>query len=142
MPRIGLIGCVKRKRSAAAPAAELYLSALFAGRRRAVEATCDRWYVLSAAHGLVAPNQLLEPYDVTLNAASRPERRRWSAGVLADLQRAVGPLAAHTFEIHAGAAYCAFGLVDGLRQAGATVELPTAGLPIGRQLHYYAETPR
>jgi hypothetical protein len=139
MARIGLVGCVKRKHATPAPAADLYISTLFAGRRRAVEATCDRWYVLSAAHGLVAPDQLLEPYDVTLNAASRAERRRWSAGVLADLQRAVGPLAAHTFEVHAGASYCDFGLVDGLRQAGATVELPTAGLPIGRQLHYYAQ---
>ena len=48
---------------------------LFAGRRRYVERTCDSWWILSAVHGLVAPDDALEPYDVTLNDASRAERR-------------------------------------------------------------------
>jgi hypothetical protein len=46
--RIGLVGCVKSKRSQAAPARELYSSPLFRGRRDWVERTCDRWFVLSA----------------------------------------------------------------------------------------------
>jgi hypothetical protein len=31
------------------------------------------------------------------------------------------------FELHAGAAYRDFGVVDGLRQRGATAEVPAAG---------------
>jgi hypothetical protein len=49
--RIGLVGCVKGKRSRPAPARELYTSALFLGRRAFVEATCERWFILSAKHG-------------------------------------------------------------------------------------------
>lgn len=63
--RIDLVGCVKLKRNHAAPAADLYTSALFAGRCRWVAQTCDRWFVVSAKHGLVA-QQVLKPYDETL----------------------------------------------------------------------------
>lgn len=61
--KVGLVGCVKSKRGTAAPARDLYTSALFRGRRRYVELTCDRWFILSARHGLVEPEEILEPYD-------------------------------------------------------------------------------
>ena len=61
--RIGLVGCVKKKGPVAAPAEELYVSPLFVGRRRFVESTCDRWFILSALHGLVDPHEVIEPYD-------------------------------------------------------------------------------
>jgi hypothetical protein len=70
MTRIGLVGCVKTKRSFASPGKDLYASPLFRGRRRYVEASCDRWFVLSALHGLVAPDEVLEPYDVTLSGGA------------------------------------------------------------------------
>jgi hypothetical protein len=38
-----------------APSAVLYVSAIFAERRRWAEASCGRWFILSARHGLVAP---------------------------------------------------------------------------------------
>lgn len=135
--RIGLVGCVKTKSSVPAPAGDLYLSPLFAGRRRAVEATCDDWFVLSALHGLVRPEAVLEPYDQALTKAGIPARRRWSAQVLADLHAQLGDLDSITFEIHAGAAYRDFGLVEGLRAQGAEVVLPGAGLSIGQQLAFY-----
>ncbi len=137
--RIGLVGCVKSKQSALAPARDLYTSALFVGRRRWVESTCDRWFILSAKHGLIEPDELLEPYDVAMKDVSRPLRRTWSEQVLADLDDRVRSLGAHTFEIHAGADYCDWGLVAGLEHAGATVVRPMAGLAFGRQLSRYAE---
>lgn len=135
--RIGLVGCVKQKQRHGAPARELYTSALFRGRREAVEDTCDRWFVLSALHGLVDPDETLEPYDKTLTAAPRSERRAWSARVLEELDERCGNLAGCTVELHAGAAYCDFGLVEGLEARGATVQLPTEGLRMGEQLRYY-----
>ena len=60
--RIGLVGCVKTKRTTGAPARDLYTSTLFAGRRRYVEQSSDRWFVLSALHGLVRDDEWLEPY--------------------------------------------------------------------------------
>ena len=73
--RIGLVGCVKSKQSDPAIAADLYRSALFRGRRRWVETTCGRWFVLSAKHGLVSPPEMLEPYDETLTTKGLAERR-------------------------------------------------------------------
>jgi hypothetical protein len=39
--------------------------------------------------------------------------------------------------MHAGAAYANFGLVDGLLERGADVELPLEGLGLGQRLAYY-----
>ena len=136
--RIGLIGCVKKKLDHAAPAADLYVSPLFGGRRAYVERTCERWLVLSALHGVVRPEADLEPYDVTLNDASQSERRSWAAKVLRQLDAELGSFEGLTFEIHAGANYADFGLIQGLRERGAAVERPAAGLSMGRQLAFYA----
>jgi uncharacterized protein DUF6884 len=122
--RIGLVGCVKSKGLAAAPAADLYVSPLFVGRRRLVEETCDRWFILSALHGLLDPDEVLEPYDQSLVEAAVGERRAWSQQVLASLDQELGDIRGVVFEVHAGVAYRDFGLVDGLRGRGAAVEVP------------------
>jgi hypothetical protein len=115
------------------------VSPLFRGRRRFVERSCDQWFVLSALHGVIEPAQVVAPYDKTLKDAGRDERRRWSAAVLGDLKRRLHPVGVHIFEIHAGADYFAWGLVDGLKAAGATVLIPTQGLGVGKQLAFYAQ---
>jgi hypothetical protein len=104
-----------------------------------VESRCDRWFILSAKHGLVDPTTTLAPYDVTLRDLGHEERRRWSAWVLGDLERVCGSLRPHTFEIHAGDAYVRFGLEEGLIRSGAAVERPSAGLSLGQQLRFYAD---
>jgi hypothetical protein len=138
--RVGLVGCVKTKLEQAAPAAELYTSPLFTGRRKAVERSCDQWFVLSALHGLVRPDEVLEPYDRTLLDASSTERRRWSGEVLAALRDQLGDFRGVVFEIHAGATYTDYGLAVGLKAAGAEVELPMRGLRLGEQLSRYRST--
>jgi len=137
--RVGLVGCVKAKLDHAAPAADLYVSTLFRGRRAYVERTCERWFILSALYGLVRPNVLLEPYDAALNKASRADRRTWATSVLSELDAELESCAALTFEIHAGASYVDYGLVDGLLARGAVVERPCVGLSMGQQLAFYAE---
>jgi hypothetical protein len=136
--KVGLVGCVKSKLTRAAPARDLYTSPLFQARRAWVERSTDRWYILSAKHGLVSPSTVLDPYDVTLTDLPHAARRRWSAAVVEALFREIGPLRDHHFEIHAGRAYVDFGLTHGLISAGSTVSLPTAGLGLGRQLQFYA----
>lgn len=135
--RVGLVGCVKTKQSSGALARDLYTSTLFTGRRRYVERSCSRWFVLSALHGLVADDEWLEPYDETLNDQSSESKRRWAAKVLADLDALGLDFSKTTFEIHAGNEYRSFGLVDGLLARGATVEVPAAHLGQGEQLAFY-----
>jgi uncharacterized protein DUF6884 len=137
--RIGLIGCVKSKRAARSAAADLCTSTLFMGRRRWVEASCSRWFILSAKHGLVAPDDMLDPYDETLTTKGQGARQAWSARVLTQLRNALGDIGAYEFEIHAGTAYSGYGLRSGLASAGAVVTLPTEGLSLGKQLAFYRD---
>lgn len=136
--RIGLVGCVKSKQDVAAPARDLYTSALFRGRRAYVEQTCGGWFVLSAKYGIVTPDTVIAPYDVALKDASPSSREAWARDVLRSLEERVGSLGEHVFEIHAGSAYRDHGLVRGLRARGAKVEIPAAGLNQGQQLAFYA----
>lgn len=77
---VGLVGCASQKLRRAAPARELYVSQLFKKASAYAELICDRWYVLSAKHGLVHPDQVLEPYDVKLgtNARTSPLIHQWA----------------------------------------------------------------
>jgi hypothetical protein len=120
-----------------AAARDLYVSTLFRGRRSFVEASCDAWYVLSARHGLVAPDEILDPYEATLNGMSRSGKRVWAEGVLEQIDALQLDLPHVVFEIHAGAEYREFGLIDGLARRGAAVEVPAAHLGQGKQLAFY-----
>jgi hypothetical protein len=137
--RVGLVGCVKTKRQEAAPAQDLYVSPLFRSRRSYVEGTCDRWFILSAKHGLVPPDEVLNPYEDSLNEKSAAAKRDWATSVLTQLRAALG-VGGTTFEIHAGSSYRNFGLVELLRQGGATVEIPAEHLSQGEQLAFYGQS--
>lgn len=140
--RIGLVGCVKTKLAWKAPARDLYDSDLFRGRKSHVERTCDRWYILSARHHLLRPDEVIAPYDLTLLSMADPERRRWSSTVLRELQAELGSLSDYEFELHAGDEYRSYGLRDGLDRGGALSIYPVAGLRLGDQLTYYASGER
>src|SRR6266567_8408523 len=135
--RVGLVGCVKGKASEATPARNLYTSPLFRGRRSFVERSCDRWFILSAKHELLNPNQTVEPYNLELRELSRTQRREWSQRVLSQLEHALGDLCDYEFEIHAGAEYVNNGLAAGLTKRGATVVNPSGGRSLGRLLSFY-----
>jgi hypothetical protein len=139
-PLIGLVGCVKTKRPQAAPAEDLYVSPLFAGRRAAVEARAAQWFILSAEYGLLDPHQVIEPYDRVLASLPVALRREWSRVVVDVLRHRLGDLAQYRLEIHAGRSYFGFGLEAALRAAGAGVCIPTAGLAQGHQLHHHRAT--
>jgi hypothetical protein len=130
---------VKTKLDHPAAARDLYASTLFRGRLAYVEATCDRWFVLSAKHGLVTPDEVFEPYEETLNHKSVEAKRDWAARVVVQLIESVD-IPGTVFEVHAGAAYRNFGLVAGLRGRGATVEIPTEHLGQGKQLEFYRQS--
>ena len=137
MNRIALIGCVKAKLDRPVRAADLYVSPLFVGRRAWAEQSCDTWYVLSALHGLVGPDEVLAPYDVTLVGASVAEKRRWALRVLGQF-RSRHPSGCGTVEFHAGGDYRSHGLASGLAADGWAVDNPTRGMGIGEQLAFYA----
>ncbi len=78
-----LVGCVKSKQATAAPAGELYVSPLFDGRRQYALDSGLPWYILSAKFGLLAPDDVIGPYDVYLAEQSTDYRKTWGEFVAA-----------------------------------------------------------
>lgn len=130
------MGCVKSKRSHGAPAKDLYISDYFAKMRGYAEATGLPWFILSAEHGLVHPEQWLEPYERYLPNATREYRDQWGQRVVTQLERTIGPLAGRVLDVHAGRAYVD-ALTKGLAGTGATVIDQLQGLSFGRRLSWY-----
>jgi len=123
-----LIACCGKKLKEPAPAKDLYRSDLFIKARRYAEQHGDRWFILSAKHGVVDPEAIIEPYDETLTEKSAAERRAWSAKVAVQL-------AGHKRDrltVLAGEAYCGW-------SEGFKVERPMRGLGIGQQLRFLLE---
>ncbi len=58
--RIALISCVKTKRNAASKAKDLYISSLFKMNYTYAQRTCDKIFILSAKHGLLDENQIID----------------------------------------------------------------------------------
>src|SRR5512133_3761902 len=84
-PSVILLGCVKRKRATRPPARDLYISPLWRARRRYADASGLPWLILSAQHGLVDPDEVLEPYDLALTQLPAAARREWGMDVVAKL---------------------------------------------------------
>ncbi|MDY6778579.1 MAG: hypothetical protein SVU32_07980, partial [Candidatus Nanohaloarchaea archaeon] len=60
-----VVGCGDDKAGEMVAARELYTSNYFQKKREYAEEVCDGWAILSAKHGIVDPDEELEPYDVT-----------------------------------------------------------------------------
>ncbi|MEZ5645025.1 MAG: hypothetical protein R3E99_07720 [Burkholderiaceae bacterium] len=84
-----LVSCVSQKGERACEARDLYVSDLFRKARRYAEASGCLWFVLSAEHGLVAPGQVIAPYERTLNTMKVADRRLWAERVAAQLAEMV-----------------------------------------------------
>ena len=139
-PNIVLVGCVKTKRAARSAARDLYSSPLWRCRRAYAESLGVPWYILSALHGLLDPDRRIDPYELALADLRTRAQRAWSARVLAQLKRRVPSMRDKMIEIHAGATYIDHGLEEGLRDAGAAVHRPLAGIAgIGHQQAWYRE---
>lgn len=130
-----LVSCVKTKLPYAAPTRDLYCSTWFKKARSLVEAQRAPWFILSALHGLVDPDEAIAPYELTLKELSIAERRIWAGEVLRQLAPKLGGRPRIVFL--AGEAYRAF-LVKPLQDAGCQVEVPMEGLAQGEQLAWLA----
>ncbi|WP_220388116.1 DUF6884 domain-containing protein [Ornithinimicrobium cerasi] len=135
-----LVGCVKSKRASGAPAKDLYTSNYFAKMRAYAESTGKPWYILSAEHGLVAPDEWLEPYDCYLAKTGPAYQQEWGLKVARQLEQALGPLQGRIFDIHAGSTYVK--AVDAaVSSKGAVIIDQLKALSIGQRLSWYLHQP-
>jgi hypothetical protein len=94
------------------------------------------WFILSAKFGLLAPDDVIGPYDVYLKEQSPAYRKAWGEFVVAQLGRQLPNLRGLTIEVHAGEAYVT-PLQTPLAAYGATLVAPLAHLRQGEQLAWY-----
>jgi hypothetical protein len=139
MTEIGLVSCVKTKRSEPATPKDLYTSPYFSKMRSYAERHHDDWWILSAKHGLLDPDgPTIAPYDKTLSGAPIATRRAWAQDVAEDLNDRGLLTDDVTLVIHAGKDY--YGeLVPLIKDTGAGIELPTEGLGLGEKQAWYAD---
>ena len=135
-----LIGCVKSKHNHTSAAKELYKSPLWRCRRAYAERSGYPWFILSAKHGLLAPETEIRPYDVALSDLSASKCRAWSQCVLDALKTELTSLKGTVIDIHAGKRYVEYGLEKVLSDAGAIVRRPLARVVgIGPQCKWYRD---
>ena len=65
-----IVGCSKRKKSYTCPAEEMYSeSQLFSKTIKYIKNNYNCSYkILSAKYGIISPDTIIEPYDVTINS--------------------------------------------------------------------------
>lgn len=134
-----LVSCVARKAAAPCAARDLYGSIWFRAARAYAESRGGPWAILSARHGLLRPDAVVAPYDLTLRDLGPSARVAWATDVAATI-RATHP-ATRTITLLAGRLYRdpLVPLLDGY-----TVESPLAHLGIGQQVAWLQRqvTPR
>ena len=134
--KVALLSCVKSKRDAPSPARDLYTSQLFRGMRRYAELNTDAWFILSAEHGLLGPDEVIAPYEKTLNKMGKLARYEWAMRVAQQLSKRLVP--GSKVIILAGQRYRE-GIVPTLEKKGYDIEIPMSGLSFGRQLKWLKE---
>ncbi len=125
---LGLIACSAAKLPTGAPAGDLYTGQLFRKARAYVERECGNWLILSALHGVLTPDQLIEPYSMYLPAQSARYRAAWRRRVAVQLAELTTP--GTRVVCLASAPYRTW--IDDLPHLD--VEAPLTGLGIGQQL--------
>ena len=127
--RIGLVRCSKQKLGRACAGRDLYTaSPLFRKARAYCERHYGAWYILSARYGLLHPDTVVAPYDLTLKGMPTAQRRAWAQRVSEQL-RQLGP---HTFFAHAGREYLE-------HLSGVMVVNLLEGRTVGQRLCWYNE---
>lgn len=124
---VGLVSCSSAKAEQPAKARDLYTSQLFRKSRQYAEATCDRWYILSAKHGLVHPDRRIAPYDHRLGRDI--DLDLWTFGVRAQLQHELADLPGVHLVALAGAEYR-----RPIAPGPWPLSIPMKGMGIGHQL--------
>ena len=129
--KIVLISCASKKLGVPSKARDLYISTSFKFNLAYAESLKpDAIFILSAKHGLLPMDQIVAPYDETLNGKGTAEIKEWAERVLAQLRR-VANLQNDEFIILAGRPYRRF-IMPRLRR----VKVPLARLAIGMQLQF------
>jgi hypothetical protein len=133
MNDVALVACVKTKGEQPVPAKDLYTSPWFKLARAYAERRASRWFILSAAHGLVPPDRVIGPYNQTLNRMKKVDKEAWARRVTRQMKDA--DVRGDHVLVLAGMNYREW-LYGYLMTNFLHMEIPMAGLMMGQQLSW------
>ena len=134
MAKIVLISCVSKKLNHKSKAQDLYVSPLFLKNLQyAKSLNPDKIFILSAKYGLLRLNEIIEPYDMTLNKMHSNEKKERANFVLNQLKKST-EIEHDEFIFLAGNNYRKF-LLSHLKY----YKIPMLGLSIGKQLQWLSK---
>ena len=134
---LGLISCTKSKQDYTCSAGEMYQpSPLFSKAYSYARKNYNQIGILSAKYGLLMPEEMIDPYELTLKSMGRRRKHDWAIRVFNQLDEKIGLEKIKTVYFHAGVDYRLF-LIPLMNQFGITCEIPLMGLSFGKQLQWY-----
>lgn len=84
-PKVALVGCGRAKGPSRAQAMHLYRGGLFRAAIDFATATHAGVYIVSAKHGLIDPERVIEPYEFSIEDMTATQRERWGDRIAHDL---------------------------------------------------------
>lgn len=131
MKKIVCISCVKSKSTMPCMAKDMYISALFKKMYAYAEfVKPDYIFILSAEYGLIRPEDVISPYEKTLNNMPKKARLMWAEKILSELRK-FSDLNTDDFVFLAGEKYREY-LIPAIKN----YDVPMRGLSFGRQLQW------
>jgi hypothetical protein len=132
-----LISCSKSKSGHRDTARNMYVSPLYRKSALLAEKWGLKFSILSAKYGLLHPDQVIEPYDLTLKGASKQAKREWAERVDAQIRSTIN----QKLVILAGDDYFA-PLTEAGKEHPLEYLAPMRGLSLGNRLAFLNEAIR
>ena len=130
---VGILGHGKAMAAIPRLAADLFTGHGFQAARRWADACTDSWVIVCPRHGVITPEQIVEPYSVQLTALSVRERVEWGKAVIDVIQRRYAGLpirlVAVTSERH----------LELLCNSGVRIENPLRSKNMGQRVAWFTE---
>lgn len=130
---LAIVSCTGPGQSKPSRGRDHFTSPLFRELCTFAERQAGRWFLLSAAHGLVDPDDIIMPMAAVMHRKDAAARQSWSARVIEQLAPHLAGV--ERILLLANARSREY-LLDFLRQDGRTVQIPLEGLSLGEQLQW------
>ena len=135
--KFGLISCSKKKVRSRCSAEQMYSrSPLFRLALTYAKEVYDLVTILSAKYNVIAPTDVIDPYDLTLSKLPVRAREVWSEQAVLNLLSRFHIKSGDEAFFHAGKEYRDL-LVQRLTAHRITCVVPLQGLKIGEQMAWY-----
>lgn len=84
---ISFVACCKLKSNKKTTAEKMYVSSLFKLSLKYAKEHSDKVFILSAKYGLLALDNIIEPYNETLNTKTDDEIKEWSKKIIKSIKK-------------------------------------------------------